>query len=65
MTITKKILFDDLGKPSEVVIPYDEFVELSETYGWDLDGIEREELGEALADSLAGNRDAFVTAAGL
>lgn len=63
MTITKKIIFDDLGKPSEVVIPYGEFVELSEAYGWDLDGIEREELGEALADSQAGNRSAFVAAA--
>ncbi len=65
MTITKRILFDDLGKPSGVVIPYDEFVELSETYGWDLDGIEREELSEALGDSLAGNREAFVAAADL
>ncbi len=63
MTITKKIIFDDLGEPSEVVIPYDEFVELSEAYGWDMDETERTELKEAIADSRAGNHEAFVNAA--
>ena len=62
MTITKKIVFDEKGDPTEVLIPYEQFVELSERYGWDLDDLERKELTEALADSQAGNREAFLPA---
>jgi hypothetical protein len=62
MTITKKIVLDENGEPSEVIIPYAQFMELSEVLGLDLDEEERKELHEALADSKAGNRDAFVPA---
>ena len=54
----KKIVLDEKGDPSDVIIPYSLFVELSETYGWHLDEEEQREL----ADSRAGNRDAFVPA---
>jgi hypothetical protein len=63
MTITKKVIFDDCGEPKEVVMPYKQFVELSEAYGWDLDETERKELNEAIADSVAGNPTAFVPTA--
>ncbi len=63
MTITKKIVLDENGVPSDVIIPYEQFVELSETYGWDLNEKETKDLAEALADSRAENRDAFVPAA--
>jgi hypothetical protein len=62
MTITKKIVLDEQGKPTEVIMPYQQFVDLSETYGWDLDETEQSELKEALADSVSGNRSAFVPA---
>jgi PHD/YefM family antitoxin component YafN of YafNO toxin-antitoxin module len=58
----KKIVLDEKGDPSDVIIPYSLFVELPETYGWDLDEEEQRELAEALSDSRAGNRDAFVPA---
>jgi len=44
------------------MIPYEEFMELSEVYGWDLDDQEQDELASALEDSRAGKRDAFVPA---
>lgn len=62
MTITKKLVLDEKGDPSEVLIPYEQFVELSETYGLDLTKEEESELREALADSRSGNSDAFVSA---
>ncbi|MDA0765463.1 MAG: hypothetical protein O3A92_01385 [Verrucomicrobia bacterium] len=62
MTITKKIVLDEEGNPSEVLIPYAQFVELTETYGLDLDEDEQSELRDALADSKARNHDAFVPA---
>ncbi|MDA1006069.1 MAG: hypothetical protein O3A87_06260 [Verrucomicrobia bacterium] len=62
VTITKKIVLDEEGNPSEVLIPYAQFVELTETYGLDLDEDEQSELRDALADSKARNHDAFVPA---
>ncbi len=62
MNITKKIVLDQKGAPSDVIIPYEQFVELSEIYGWDLDEEEQGDLAAALADSRAGNRDAFLPA---
>ncbi|MEM7699626.1 MAG: hypothetical protein AAF236_14610 [Verrucomicrobiota bacterium] len=62
MTINRRIVLDENGDPSEVLIPYDQFQELSERYGWDLDDVEEGELREAIADSKAGNREAFVPA---
>ncbi len=62
MTITKKIVLNEKGTPSDVIIPYEQFVELSEIYGWDLDEEEQGDLAAALADSRAGNREAFLPA---
>jgi hypothetical protein len=44
------------------MIPYEQFIELSDTYGWDLDDQEEEELKSALEDSRNENRDAFIPA---
>ena len=62
VTITRKLVLDEKGNPSEVLIPYEQFVELAETYGLDLAENEQNELREALADSKARNRDAFIPA---
>lgn len=63
MPISKKLVLNEDGNPSEVLIPYEQYVELAETYGFDLDENEQKQLREALADSVAGNRDAFIPAA--
>ena len=63
MNITKKIVLNAEGKPSDVMIPYEQFIELSEIYGLDLDDQEQQDLTAALEDSRAGHRDAFVSAA--
>lgn len=62
MTITQRIVLDEKGEPSEVLIPNDQFQALSDMYGWDLDETDESELREASADSRAGNREAFVPA---
>ena len=62
MTITHQTVLGEDGKPTAAIIPWDEFQELVEAQGKDLDDEERNELREALADSRAGNRDAFVPA---
>jgi hypothetical protein len=37
MTITKKIVLNEQGDPTDVLIPYEQFMELSTLYGWDQD----------------------------
>jgi len=61
MTINSQILLGEDGKPCAVQIPYDQFVEIAEALGLDLPDGEAEELREALADSRAGRREAFVS----
>ena len=58
-TIRKKFVVDENGDPIEVVIPYAQFLEWVETYGLDFSEQERAELKAAIADSQAGNREAF------
>jgi len=57
--IQKKIVVDEHGQPVEVIIPWEQFCELSEALGLDLDATEQAELREALDDSLARRREAF------
>lgn len=60
--LEKRILFTSDGKPSEVMIPYDKFVDFIETYGLDLTEDEQGAIREAKADIDAGHWDAFVSA---
>jgi hypothetical protein len=62
IAIRRKLILDENGDPAEVVIPYDQFVEMVEIYGLDLADSEESDLREALADSRAGRREAFVPA---
>lgn len=62
MTITRKLVIGENGEPSEVIIPYAQFVEIMEAIGHDLLPAEEGELREALADSKARRREAFVGA---
>lgn len=57
----KKILGAD-GQPEAAVIPWEVFMTLSEPEELDLSAQEERDLREALTDSKAGNREAFVPA---
>jgi hypothetical protein len=60
ITLHKKLIVDERGNPTDVVIPWPEFVELAELLGLDLDANAVADLEAAHADRQAGNQDAFV-----
>ncbi len=62
MTITRKIVLNEQGQPSEVIIPYDQYIDIIEAFGMDLSAQSQEDLRVAMDDSIRGRREAFVTA---
>ncbi|MBX3740678.1 MAG: hypothetical protein KF712_06795 [Akkermansiaceae bacterium] len=58
--LQKGVRYDRTGKPLEVVIPYEDFVDFIETYGLDLTPDEKASVNEAQADREAGRRENFV-----
>lgn len=58
--LQKSIRYDRTGKPLEVVIPYEDFVDFIETYGLDLTPDEKTSVSEAKADREAGRKENFV-----
>lgn len=60
--LKENIRYDRGGKPVEVVIPYEEFIDFIETYGLDLSDEEKVDLLEAQADIKAGRFENFVSA---
>lgn len=60
MNIHKKIVVDEQGNPQEVIIPWDEFQEIAEILGLDLDLEALEDLRQAHEDRESGKRDAYV-----
>ena len=59
--LTHKLIVDASGKPQEVVISLEMFRHFEEVMGADLTQLEETELREAIRDSEAGNRAAFVS----
>jgi len=59
--LEKRVRYDRSGKPLEVVISYDEFIDFVETYGLDLIDEEKEAIREAQADRKAGRTENFVS----
>jgi hypothetical protein len=59
-TLHKKLIVDERGNPTDVVIPWPEFVELSELLGLDLDAEAISDLKTAQADRRTGASDAFL-----
>jgi hypothetical protein len=57
--IRKKIVVDENGRPSEVIIPWAQFCEMSEALGFDLDEKARLDLRSARRDVKRQNRAAF------
>ena len=58
--IHPKIFVDEKGNPKEVLISWEEYQELVETLGFDLDEESQKDLIEAKKDLEAGKWDAFV-----
>jgi hypothetical protein len=73
LLLEKSLRFDRSGKPLEVVIPYEQFIDFIEEHGLsarnpDTEGPDAEELEamlEAEADRAAGNHQAFISLADL
>jgi len=58
--IHKKIVTDEQGNPSDVIIPWDEFQEIIELLGLDLDAESVRELREARSDRETNKMSAYV-----
>jgi PHD/YefM family antitoxin component YafN of YafNO toxin-antitoxin module len=60
LIIHKKIVVDDNGKPTEVIIPWTEYKEMEELLGLDLDSDAVQDLKQGLSDRAKGSKDAYV-----
>jgi hypothetical protein len=60
--LQKGVRYDSAGKPLEVVIPYEDFIDFVETYGLDLSDDEKEAIRETQDDLAAGRHENFVSA---
>ncbi len=60
ITIHKKLVVDKHGKPMEVIIPWDEYKELEELLGLDLDKRAISDLKQAQNDRAKGKKDAYL-----
>ncbi len=59
ITIHKKLVVDEHGKPTEVIIPWDEYKEMEKLLGLDLDKTAVEDLKQARKDRAKGKKDAY------
>ncbi|MFQ5688190.1 MAG: hypothetical protein ACE5GV_16190 [Candidatus Scalindua sp.] len=60
ITVHKKIIVDEMGKPTEVIIPWEEYKEIEDILGLDLDKNAIEDLKQAKEDREKGKNDAYV-----
>ena len=60
ITISKRYIVDEQGRPQEVVIPWDQYRQIAEILGLDLDEEAIADLRQARRDREAKNRDAYV-----
>jgi hypothetical protein len=58
--IPKKLVVDEQGRPHEVIIGWEDFQEISEVLGWDLDEDTVHELRQAREDRERGVAGAYV-----
>jgi PHD/YefM family antitoxin component YafN of YafNO toxin-antitoxin module len=58
--IHKKLVVDEEGNPVEVIIPWEEFQDIEEALGLDLDTTAIEDLEQARRDREIGKSDAFL-----
>ncbi|TLD41704.1 MAG: hypothetical protein JETT_2065 [Candidatus Jettenia ecosi] len=60
VTLHKKIVLDEKGNPTEVIIPREEYKEIEELLGLDLDENAVEDLKQAKEDREKGIKDAYM-----
>ena len=60
LTIHKKLIVDDQGNPTDVIIPWAEFLEISELLALDLDEAAIYDLDQAKADRINRNNEAYI-----
>ena len=60
LTIHKRIVVDNRGRPCDVIVPWSEFLEIEEILGLDLDANAKRDLRAARKDRMAGKGNANV-----
>jgi hypothetical protein len=60
LTISKKYIVDDQGRPQEVIIPWEQYKRISEILGLDLDENAIGDLLQGQRDRAMKNQDAYV-----
>lgn len=60
ITVHKKIVVDGKGKPTEVIIPWEEYKEIEELLGLDLDKNALADLKQAKEDRENGGYGAYI-----
>ena len=60
LTISKKYIVDEQGRPQEVIIPWKQYQQISEILGLDLDENAIDDLHQAQQDRAMNNQDAYV-----
>ncbi len=58
--IHRRVVVNDAGEPTDVIIPWQEYREIVEVLGLDLDAVTREELRRARADRHSGDQGAYL-----
>ncbi len=59
-TIHKKVVVYDRGKPMEVIIPWEEYCEIAELLGVDLDQEAQEDLESGRRARVTGSMDEYI-----
>jgi PHD/YefM family antitoxin component YafN of YafNO toxin-antitoxin module len=60
VTVHKKLVVDEEGRPQEVILPWEEYRQIEELLGLDLDAEAVADLEEAARDREAGTPDAYL-----
>ncbi len=60
ISLHKKMVVNEEGKPTDVIIPWEEYKEIEESLGIDLDTNAIEDLNEAKSDREKGDKNAYL-----
>ena len=60
LTIHKKLVVDENGTPQEVIVPWEEYLQIESLLGLDLDREAIADLEQATEDRESGNTHAYV-----
>ena len=63
LAIQKKVVVDEQGHPQEVILSWDQYQQISEILGFDLDDEALVDLRQARRDRISKNREAYVNLA--